>query len=179
MWPTHSVIGARKRCTTASTGPSQCFEPSWSEPGLRRATCELQTSNAAGLVRITGAMLQLTGKTGRVSCPTPESLVPHALSMADVADQIIARHLEGCPMCQAQRAEIQKAAGSLQVVRSLERLTETPECLEEPLIADFVEGRLSPEARAPLIAHLLTCARCRSIVAATGRLLGDKAVARE
>jgi len=121
-------------------------------------------------------MLQLTGWTGRVSCPTPESLVPHALG---VPDQTITRHLEGCPVCQAQVAEIQKAAGSLQVVRSLERRTETPECLEEPQIADFVEGRLSPEARAPLVAHLLTCARCRSIVAATGRLLADKAVARE
>jgi hypothetical protein len=100
----------------------------------------------------------------------------HALG---AADPTITRHLEGCPVCKAEVAQIQKAAGSLPTVRSLERRTETPECLEEPLIADFVEGRLSPETRAPLVAHLLTCARCRSVVAATGRLLADETVARE
>jgi hypothetical protein len=118
-------------------------------------------------------MLQFPGWRGRVSCPTPESLVPHALG---AVDPTITRHLEGCPVCQAEVTQLQKAAGSLQAARSLERRTETPECLGEPVIAAFVEGRLTREERAPVIAHLLTCGRCRSLVAAAGRLLADESV---
>ena len=47
-----------------------------------------------------------------------------------------------------------------------ERRVETPACLDELVLADFVEGRLAAEARAPVIAHLLTCARCRRVVKA-------------
>jgi hypothetical protein len=67
----------------------------------------------------------------------------------------------------------------LQAARSLERPTETSDCLDEAAVAGFVQGRLTREARAPLVAHLVTCARCRSLVAATGRLLADESVARE
>jgi hypothetical protein len=111
-----------------------------------------------------------------MTCPAPESLVPHALGEED---PIITRHVEACPACQAELARLQEAAGLLRIERSFLRRTETPDCLEESAIADFVEGRLRQEARAPLVAHLLTCANCRSRVQATGSLLADSAVTGE
>ena len=111
-----------------------------------------------------------------MTCPAPESLVPHALG---AGDPTISRHVEGCAVCQAEIARLQEAAGLLRAATPLQRRTETPDCLEELAIADFVEGRLTPEARTPLVAHLLTCGRCRSLVRATGSLLADEAVSRE
>jgi hypothetical protein len=111
-----------------------------------------------------------------VTCPAPESLVPHALGESDPT---ITRHVEACTICQAEVARLQEAAGLLRARTTLQRRIETPDCLEEPAIADFVEGQLTPEARAPLVAHLLTCARCRSLVAAAGRLLADESVSGE
>jgi anti-sigma factor RsiW len=108
-----------------------------------------------------------------MNCPAPESLVPHALGAVDPS---IALHLEGCPVCQAEVAQIQEVTGALRATRSLKRRTVTPDCLDEQLIGDFVEGRLTAEERSPVVAHLLTCARCRSAVAATGRLLADETV---
>ena len=111
-----------------------------------------------------------------MTCPTPESLVPHAIGEEDPT---ISRHVEGCAACQAELARLQEAVGLLRAQTAFQRRTETPDCLEESAIADFVEGRLAPAARAPLVAHLVTCARCRSVVAATGHLLTDESVARE
>jgi hypothetical protein len=111
-----------------------------------------------------------------MTCPAPESLVPHALS---AEDPVITRHVEGCAVCQAELARMQEAAGLLRAETVFQRRTETPDCLAEVAIADFVEGRLTPEERAPLVTHLVTCARCRSLVRGAGRLLADDAVARE
>ena len=108
--------------------------------------------------------------------PVPESLVPHALGEGD---QATATHVEGCPTCRAEVARLREAAGSLRAVGALERRSETAACLDELTIADFVMGRLGTEAREPVVAHLLTCARCRGVVKATGRLLADAALAPE
>lgn len=121
-------------------------------------------------------MLELIARGWRLTCPTPESLVPHALG-AD--GETIARHVAGCPTCRAEVEQLREAAGLLRMPASLERQIETPECLDELTIADFVDGHLTPEARAPVVAHLLTCARCRSVVRATGDLLADAALAPE
>jgi hypothetical protein len=138
--------------------------------------CERGPSKVQGVLRITSPMLHLIGWKGRVTCPAPESLIPHVLG---ATDPTISRHLEGCPVCQAEIAQLREATGLLRAGRSFERRTETSDCLEEAAIADFMEGRLTREAPAPLIAHLLTCARCRSLVASTGRLLADESVAGE
>jgi hypothetical protein len=111
-----------------------------------------------------------------VSCPARESLVPLALG-AD--DPIIARHVAGCADCRLEVGQLREAAGVLRGPAALERLAKTPECLDEFAVADFVEGRLAPQARVPIVAHLLTCARCRSVVRATGCLLADPGVAAE
>ena len=108
-----------------------------------------------------------------MTCPTPESLVPHALGEADLT---ISRHVESCAVCQAELARLQEGIGLLRAGTAFQRRTVTPDCLEESAIADFVDGRLVPAARAPVVAHLVTCTRCRSLVAATGRLLADEAV---
>jgi hypothetical protein len=120
-------------------------------------------------------MLQLLVGSRRMTCPAPESLVPHALGATDPS---IARHVQGCSVCQAELAQLQEVVGTLRAQKSLERRSQTAECPEEPVIADFVEGRLTPAARAPVVSHLVTCARCRSLVAATGHLLADESVAR-
>jgi len=146
------------------------------QAGIKAVICEPSSSNAALSVRTTGPMLQLIAWRRRVTCPAPDSLVPHLLG---AEDPIITRHVEGCAVCQAELARLREAAAVLRAQTTLERRNETPECLDEPTIADFVEGRLTPEARAPLVAHLLTCANCRSLVRATGRLLAADAVAKE
>jgi anti-sigma factor RsiW len=111
-----------------------------------------------------------------MTCPTPESLVPHALGEADLT---ISRHVESCAVCQAELARLQEGVGLLRAGTAFQRRTVTPDCLEESTIASFVDGRLTPEERAPLVAHLLTCGNCRSVVRAAGRLLADDAVTRE
>jgi hypothetical protein len=109
----------------------------------------------------------------RVTHPTPESLIPFALGGDDPAT---ARHVTVCATCQAEIERLQETAGLLRGSASLERRIETPDCLDELVVADVVDGRLSPESRAPVVAHLLTCARCRSVVKATSRLVADTAV---
>jgi hypothetical protein len=118
-------------------------------------------------------MLQRISWRRRVTCPAPDSLVPHLLG---VEDPVITRHVEGCAVCQAELARLQEAAGLLRAETSFQRRIETPDCLAELVIADFVEGRMEGEARASIVDHLLTCAHCRSLVAATGRILADDGV---
>ena len=111
-----------------------------------------------------------------MTCPSSESLVPYALG---AGDPTVAEHLATCSSCEAEIARMREAAEMLRGPVVRERATETPECLDELTIADFVEGRLSVTVRTPIVAHLLTCARCRSVVRATGRLLADERVVRE
>lgn len=109
-------------------------------------------------------MLEALARIRRVTHPTPESLIPFAL---DTDDPATARHLGACATCQTEIERLREATGLLRGAASLERRVETPDCLDELVVADFVEGRLTPESRAPVVAHLLTCARCRSVVKAT------------
>jgi len=111
-----------------------------------------------------------------VTHPTPESLIPHALG---TSDPVTARHIEGCPTCRAEVLRLREGAGSLRAAVALEHRTETAACLDELSIADFVMGRLGTEAREPVVAHLLSCGRCRGVVKATGRLLADPALGPE
>jgi len=104
--------------------------------------------------------------------PAPELLVPYALGAKDATT---ARHVAGCAICRTEIEEMQQAAGLLRGSVLLERRVETPECPDEFVLADFVDGRLSPEARAPVVAHLLTCARCRGVVTATSGFAADAA----
>jgi len=96
--------------------------------------------------------------------PAPETMVPYALGADDPA---IARHVADCPTCRTEIEALQEAAGLLRGPGVLERRTETPDCPDELVIADFVEGRLAPQMRAPVFAHLLTCGRCRALVKAS------------
>ena len=111
-----------------------------------------------------------------MTCPAPENLLPYALGSAD---ESLAPHVESCATCRAEVDRLREAAVLLRAPVSLEQRSETPQCLDELTIADFVDGRLGPEARGPVVAHLLTCARCRSVVQAAGRLLADTALAPE
>lgn len=56
---------------------------------------------------------------------------------------------------------------------------ETPECLDDATLAALAEGALDAAARAVVLPHLATCARCRGIVASVVRSLADQDVARE
>jgi len=109
-------------------------------------------------------MLKSIARIRRVTHPAPELLVPYAMGANDAAT---ARHVATCAACQAEIERMRETAGLLRSPASLERRVETPDCLDELVVADFVEGRLGPEARAPVVAHLLTCARCRALVKAT------------
>jgi anti-sigma factor ChrR (cupin superfamily) len=115
-------------------------------------------------VRTTRPMLTAFARIRRVTHPAPESLIPFALG---TGDPVTARHVAACATCQAEVERFQEAAGLLGASASLESRLETPDCLDELILADFVDGRLTPESRAPVVAHLLTCARCRSVVKAT------------
>jgi hypothetical protein len=114
-------------------------------------------------------MLEAILRRRRVTAPhpAPELLVPYALGAEDAAT---AQHVEGCVICRTEIEEVQQAAGLLRGPAVLERRTETPDCPDELVLADFVDGRLTPQNRAPVVAHLLTCARCRALVKATSDL---------
>ena len=118
-------------------------------------------------------MLEAIARNTRVTHPTAESLIPFALGTDDPAT---ARHVAACATCQTEIERLQETAGLLRGPASLERRIETPDCLDELVVADFVDGRLSLESRAPVVAHLLTCARCRSVVNATSRLVAETAM---
>jgi hypothetical protein len=119
-------------------------------------------------------MLKAIARRRRVIHPAPEFLVPYALGATDPAT---ARHVQACATCRTEIEQLQEAAGMLRSSAAFERRIESPDCLDERVIADVVEGRLTPQARAPVVAHLLTCAHCRSVVRATGRLAAEVAVA--
>ena len=104
--------------------------------------------------------------------PAPELLVPYALGGNDPAT---ARHVEACAICRAEMDELQTAAGLLRGPKVLERQIETPDCLDEGVIADFVDGRLTSQDRASAVSHLITCARCRAVVKATSDLATNSA----
>jgi len=106
--------------------------------------------------------------------PVPELLVPYALGADDPAT---ARHVEQCAICRTEIEELQEAAGLLRGPVVFERRIETPDCPDEPVLADFVEGRLGADARGHVVTHLLTCARCRALVKATARFVAETAVA--
>jgi hypothetical protein len=112
-------------------------------------------------------MLKAIARRRRVIHPAPEFLVPYALGAEDPA---IARHMTTCATCRAEIDRLREGADLLRGTASLERRIETPDCPDELVVADFVEGRLGPDARAPVVAHLLTCARCRALVKATAQL---------
>jgi putative zinc finger protein len=57
--------------------------------------------------------------------------------------------------------------------------TPTPDCLPDDLIAAFADGSLAADSRAPVIAHVAACSRCRGAVASVARALADPSVARE
>jgi anti-sigma factor RsiW len=118
-------------------------------------------------------MLQRFPRRRQVTCPAPESLVPYALGEENA---VVARHVEGCPTCEAELARLREAAGMLRAERSFQSRSKTPDCLADIAVADFVEGRVTPERRTPVIQHLLTCAYCRSRVQATGRVIAEKTV---
>ena len=56
---------------------------------------------------------------------------------------------------------------------------ETPECLDDATLAALAEGALDAGARAAVMPHLATCARCRGVVASVARSLSDSGLARE
>lgn len=104
--------------------------------------------------------------------PAPNLLVPYALGAADPAT---ASHVEGCASCRTEIEALQEAAGLLRGPVVLERRTATLDCPDEAVLADFVDGRLNAGQRAPVITHLLSCARCRGLVKATARFVAETA----
>ena len=52
----------------------------------------------------------------------------------------------------------------------------TPQCLDEFAIAEFVDGAVDPAHRAAWLAHLASCAGCRSEVVALSRLVARSAI---
>jgi len=114
-------------------------------------------------------MLEAILRRRRVTVPHPgpELLVPYALGADDPAT---AQHVAECATCRTELDALQEAAGLLRGPRVLEHRTETSDCPDELVIADFVDGHLTPQSRAPVVAHLLTCARCRALVKTTSDL---------
>jgi anti-sigma factor RsiW len=109
-----------------------------------------------------------------VICPAPESLVAHAAGREDPA---VARHCADCPKCQAEVTRLREATGLLREQVLHEHRTLSPDCLDEAALAELLDERLDPRTRAPLIAHLSTCPRCRGLLKATTAALDDAAVA--
>ena len=56
---------------------------------------------------------------------------------------------------------------------------ETPECLDDGIVAALADGTLVGAARDAALSHVAVCPRCRGIVASVARSLSDPAVAKE
>lgn len=108
-----------------------------------------------------------------MSCPVPELLIPYVLGDGDEA---IARHVNGCASCRAEAARLREAASVLRSSAMLEPHRETAHCPDEFTLADFIDGRMARAAREPVVAHLLTCARCRTVVAAASSAISESRV---
>ena len=115
----------------------------------------------------------ITGRRVIANHPAPELLVPYALGAQDAAT---AEHVATCSTCRSEIEQLQETAGLLRGDAVLDRRTDTPDCLDERVIADFVDGRLEAGARGRVVAHLLSCARCRSAVKATSRVAAETTV---
>jgi hypothetical protein len=119
-------------------------------------------------------MLKLLARRTRVNCPNAETLLAHAVGGGDAA---VERHLKQCSTCRTEIAELREAAARLRSPASLQSLAESPHCLDEFAVAGLVDGRLGPGSREPVVAHLLECARCRSLVTETAGAMADPVLA--
>ena len=81
-----------------------------------------------------------------------------------------AAHLAACTGCRAEAEQLRDAAGTLRATTLSDSRIETPECLDELVVAEFVDGVLTGETRDRAVAHLLECGRCRALVKATSEV---------
>lgn len=108
-----------------------------------------------------------------MSHPDPELLRLHAAE-GGIAD--IERHVQTCDSCRGELAEIQE---SLQLVRessSTTRRVPRADCLDELVIARFVENKLSATERETSATHMATCAHCRAVLRAAAGSVAESAV---
>jgi len=145
---------------------------------LPRETCDAAASIIGVFVRNTRAMLGDTIRMWRVSHPAPELLVSIAVGDPQ-ADRAVQRHISGCVVCRAEIDAMQESAATVRQQVHLEQRAQSPDCIDELAVADFIDGRLQGEARARVVRHLVECAHCRSVVRATAALVADQSVARE
>src|SRR2546426_494693 len=98
-WPAPSPPQTPRQSTTPCIAPSRPSVPASSRRGSRGETCEPRASSPGPTVRITSPMRRAMLRSGRVTHPAPESLIPYALGAADPAT---GRHVEDCPTCRAE-----------------------------------------------------------------------------
>lgn len=108
--------------------------------------------------------------------PELAELVRHAIGGLDGGE--VARHVHECAAC---AAEVSDLRSSLEALRDVSVRAPGPdaECLDEDAIAALAEGALERAERAPLVAHLASCSRCREAVSEVARALADPALTRE
>ena len=113
------------------------------------------------------------------NCPTPERLLAYLVEGRRSASAgRLERHLRDCKSC---RVEAESLRGSVAALRTYaaQAVEETSACLDEASLATLIDGDLNRERRAPMVAHVAGCARCRREVAAISRALADPSIAAE
>jgi len=106
--------------------------------------------------------------------PDTDDLARYALD--EVVGGRVQRHVETCRACSAKVRALRLGRASV-VAHSSRSQERGPECLDENLIAAFVEGSADEAARAACMAHLGACSHCRSAVSSVARALSVIGVA--
>jgi anti-sigma factor RsiW len=110
-------------------------------------------------------------------CPASAELLAYALGGPhEPVSEGIARHVRGCPSCEADARRLRETADALRSVAG-EGTADVGPCLDELTIASVVDGEPPAAERPHVLAHLAGCPRCRGQLASLARLLRDPAVA--
>jgi len=111
------------------------------------------------------------------TCPDDLTLLSFAMGATDDPrrDANIAAHLEGCASCRAMVVRHRELAASVRRA-TREAKDVGGECLDELTIAALAEGDIAEDARVAAMAHLVTCASCRSQLTELRAALNDAEV---
>jgi len=115
-----------------------------------------------------------------MTCPNHSELIEFAFALAKQADmppsgRHLSEHVAQCEDCKQELRNSLDMLGLLDAVLADNALTPTQPCLDDNVIAAYVDGRLSRAERDAAECHMAGCQRCLRQLADLSRLLEEVA----